>query len=448
MYILKGFMSMPSLANDAKQEIADFGELSTYTQTFTRDIRNYAMTAQPDVELFVFKSIDEMENRTNPSVSFRTNLLAFGQWVFNQYQSSAIPPERNKSAFVNSIRTQFPAMTAVTVGELLVSSTDAGKNCPDYVQFNMLDGIYQYSCKLWFSDSAMRRQYEDYEIFIIPPVPDISQLINSKPNVYQLLTEQSVDLLLSRITAIAGDLPYTALHPYPLTWHDPDDTNATLATTWTAVIYGAAGFDTEAIKEKIREYIADHSDYDKWNEIYPDLYIETEFAFFPMWDKYALDENALQVGLYSSLIKQSYMRTIVKQFLPAGYTQSGKTVDQILDEGLYGGVASYRSLAFGNIGNPNNKDGNTDLQDLYPDINLAIDSLDNDFGRMSLISQEFSLKLNAALNVAREYSPNEPIEAGYSRVVRRSMYFVSFKYNDYDYIILSKYSFDKATSEG
>ena len=53
MYTLKGFMSMPSLALDGKNKVADFGEFSTYCQTFTRDMRNYAITAQPDVELFV-----------------------------------------------------------------------------------------------------------------------------------------------------------------------------------------------------------------------------------------------------------------------------------------------------------------------------------------------------------------------------------------------------------
>lgn len=156
MYILKAFMSMPSLALDAKNKTAEFGEFSTYSQTFTRDIRNYAITAQPDVELFVLKSIDEMEARVNPSASFRANLLAFGQWVYSQHITSAIPPERNKSAFINSIVSQFPFMTAVSVGEILASTATAGRNCPDYVQFKMMDGINQYQLTIWFSDAAFR----------------------------------------------------------------------------------------------------------------------------------------------------------------------------------------------------------------------------------------------------------------------------------------------------
>ena len=443
MYILKGFMSMPSLADDAHQKIAEFGELSTHLQTFTRDMRNYAITAQPDVELFVFRCMDEMENRTNPSSAFREQLLAFGQWVYNQIQTSTIPPDRNKPAFIQTITAQFPMMSAIVIGEILESVKIAGRNCPDYIQFNMLDGSYQYQTTLWFSDSSMRRQYTDYELFVIPPVPDISGLINTKPNVWALLQQQGSDFLINRLQSIIGDNPQTVLHSYPLTWHDPDDFNATIPTKWTVVIYGEAGNDDEAIKEKIKEFISENSTYTKWPEIYPELYTETEFAFFPMWNKLALDDNALQIGIYSPLVKIKDIKDLTKTYLPSGYQKVGMTTDQFLDANLFAGVANYRTISFGNVGNPNNKDGKINLQDLYPDVNLALGTLDNDFGRMSLITQEFCTMFHAALDVAREYDPGEPLDPIYTRMTRRGNYFVAFKYNDYVYTLLTKYSYDK-----
>ena len=447
MYILKGFMSMPSLADDGYQKTGEFGELSTHLQTFTRDMRNYAITAQPDVELFVFRCIDEMENRTNPSASFREQLLAFGQWVYSQLITSAIPPDRNKPAFIQTITAQFPMMSNISVGEILESSTTAGRHCPDYVQFKILDGSYQYQVQLWFSDGAMVRQYDHFEVFVIPPVPEIRGLINTKPNVWALLQQQTSDFLINRMQSIIGSNPQTVLHSYPLTWHDPEDFNATIPTKWTVIIYGAAGNDDEAIKEKIKEYIADNSDYTKWPEIYPELYTETEFAFFPMWNKIALDGNALQIGIYSPLASIKDIKAMAKTYLPSGYQKTGMTTDQFLDANLFSGTANYRTIAFGTVGNPNNKDGKTTLQDLYPDVNLALSTTDNDFGRMSLTTQEFCTKFHEALDVAREYDPSEPLDPAYTRMTRRGNYFVAFKFNDFVYTFLTKYSYDKAQGD-
>ncbi len=441
MYILKGFMSMPSLAADGKNVIAEFGEFSTYCQTFTRDMRNYAISAQPDVELFVLKCIDELESRVNPSSGFRSTLLAFGQWVYNQLIAGAIPPDRNKPAFIQSIQTQFPTMSTIAIGEILESATIAGRNCPDYVQFRMLDGTNQYQVTLWFADDSFRSQYDEYEIFIVPPILDVNQLINSKVNVVPLIQEQTPDLIIDRIQAITGDLPYTSLYSYKLTWHDPNDFNAVYPTVWTAVIYGAAGHDIEAVQEKIRVLLDAESDYEHWNQIYPDLYAETEFSFFPMWADLALQSNAQQVGIYSSLVGNKKSRDVAKTFLPAGYTQSGVSVDGYLDQHLFNGVAFYRTLSFTTVGNPNNKDGILDFQQLFPDINFNLDTLSNDFGRMTLESQELSRKFNAALDVARNFKPSDVLPVGYTRMIRRGMYFISFNYMDYNYVILTKYSY-------
>ena len=447
MYILKGFMSMPSLADDRKNVVAQFGEFSTYSATFSRDVRNYKELTQPDVELYVMYCVDEMLNRINPSASFRANVLAFGQWVFQQHMLSLIPQNKNKTAFIRAIEAEFPDMKNVEVGQILDSNTVAGRACPDYVKYRMFDGIINYQLTIWFSDPAFRTQYDEFEIDLIPPTDNINNLINDKLTVYNYVSKQTNSVVVGKIQDMVGDNPNTSLYPYDITWHDPSDFQSTLPTTWVAVIWGAAGNDIDAIKDAIRDYIAKNSDYDKWNEIYPDLYSETEFTMFPMWGKLALQDNAMEVGIYASNVKAADIRNHVKQFLPSGYAQSGKAADTFIEDHMFSGTAAYRTVSYGMVGNPNNKNEIIDLNVMYPDVNFALNSTDNDFGRMSLSTQGLCLKMNEALNVAREYDPGENLPYDYTRMARRGYYYVAFQYEGYTYAILTRYSYDKAMKD-
>lgn len=441
MYILKGFMSMPTLADDRKNVTAPFGEFTTYSQTFTRDLRNYKIIEQPDVELYVMHCVDEMLNRITPTASFRANILAFGQWVFQQHVGQLIPAEKNKDTFIRAIKAEFPLMTNVEIGTILESNEQSGYNCPDYVTWRMVDGINVYQLTVWFADTAFRTQYDEYEIELIPPVTDINDLINDKLTVNNILSSEEGDIV-DKIQEMVGDLPCTVLFSYNLTWHDPNDFDATLPTKWRAVIWGAAGNDLDIIKDKIRDYLTDNSKYENWPDIYPDLFSETEFTFFPMWGDLALQPNALEVGLYSPMVNVTKLRNHVTTFLPSGYAKTG-----YMDEHLFTSSVAYRTLAVGVIGNPNNKDEICDLQELYPDVNFALSSTDPDFSRMEMKTQKLCLALNTAMNVAREYDPNVKIETGYSRLVRRGMYYIAFQYEDYTYAILTNFTYKKHTSE-
>lgn len=439
MYLLKAFMSMPTLVDNRLDQTAPFGELTTLSKTFTRDLRQYAKTTYPDVEMNVFHCVDEMGVRIEPSTVFMNQILALGQWVYTQHITKSIPTDANKPAFVNAIENEFPDITGVVIGEILTGQPDY--NMPDYIQFKLLDGTRQYQGMVWFSDTAFSVQYDETIIFIIPPLPDINALIDAKPAVNQKLLEQLLSTQINRIQEIRGEHPETGILPLDLRWHDPNDTNAMLTTTWTAVIYGNAGMDSEAIKDAIREYIANNSDYDKWNEIYPDLYSENEFAIIPAWNELALQANALQVGLYSSLVPVNTIRTIARTFAPSGYSQS-TNIDTYLNENLEVGSAVYRSLMFAAMGNPNNLNEMYKLRMLYPDY-MAIDSADSDFARMSQATQEFCTKFTDALDNAYRYKPTDVLPAGYMRLIRRSYHYLAFEHNGYIHAILTKFTFDK-----
>lgn len=445
MNVLKGFINIPSLSNNKQGVIAQFGEFSNYSRTFSRDVRNYAVSAQPDVELVSMQCVDGSQNRVEPSSSFIGVVLAFGQWVFTQYNTSQIPADRNKTNFITAITKQFTSISNVVIGSLVTDTVTAGKNMPDYVTFNLSDGATPYTITLWFSDASFRTGYDVYNIYVIPPVDTLSVLGTSKLAVSNAISSRGFDTVTSQIQNVKGDLPETAILTTQLTWHDPSDTTSTLTTTWVCVIYGGVGTDNQAMKDAVRDYLAANSTASNWNTIYPDLYAETEFTIFPFWNKLALQPNALKIGVYSALTNNADDRNYVKTFIPNGYASTVADISTYIDQNLQIGTAVYRSLSFGAIGNPNNLNNYTQLTQLYPDY-TSLPTTSADFARMSQSTQGFITMLNQALDVARTFSPTDALDATYSRVIRKGMYFISFNYNGYQYPILTKYAYDKTVS--
>lgn len=441
MYILKGFASFSDLYNNVHGQTAPFGELTTQSMTFTRDLRTYGNPATyPNTELYVFRCVDDSEIRVTPTAVFINKIHALNQWVYDQYKAKLIPPQEQKATFISSLENQFPEFQGIDCGEIK-NGTPAGARCPEFIQFRLLDGAHQYQLTIWYSNEAFNTQYEDYEIFVVPPLPDIANLVNNKVYVYNQLLNRDQNYIINAIQDIKGDNPETALVGLELMWHDPNDANSTLMTTWTAVIYGSAGIDNEAIKDAIRDYIDTHSNYPNWPNIYPGLYSEAEFSIIPFWANYALNDNSIEVGLYSSQVQYGQASTLVNTFLPSGYGNGPTLVDH-LNENMAICQSVYRTLMFAVLGNPNNRESKFKLRDIYPDY-MAIPTTDPDSLRMSVLTQEFVIKLVESLDLAYSYKPTDILPSGYTRILRRGFYYVVFEHQGYSFPILTRFSYKK-----
>lgn len=440
MYIAKGFMTMPGLTNNDVNTVAKFGELPTQSQTYTRDLRSYFVATMPDVEFQMFKCISDMNVRTDPSSTMMNTVLQLGEWIYQQHTQKLIPLDKNKATFIKSITDNFSAISAVSIGQMLTGDPDM--NMPDYIQFKILDNTIQYQFTIWFSNDAFTQQYDEYEIFLVPPLDNIDVLNDSKANVVSKLLNQPSSRLINAIQALRGNNPETGLLSYDLNYVDPSNPSAQYRTTWTAICYGPAALDNEAIKDAIRNYIDNKSQLSNWQTIYPDLYSENEFMFIPFWDNKALQDNALQVGLYSSNVNAGSAIADANKFLPGSYIKqldAGSFINTYLNIGS----TSYRTLMYGVIGNPNNKNNFFNLVQLYPDF-MALSTDDNDFVRMSSDTQTFATTLIKAFDLAYTYTPTATLPAGFTRMVRHSTHFISFVINGYTFAILTRYAYDRA----
>lgn len=441
MNTIKAFIANASLADNTQGQVALFGELSHYANSFSRTRQQYANPSlAPGLELVTFTTKNDVNAVITLSTGARNHILEVCQWVYSQYDASAIPPNSNKTAFINALITQFPSMTTVSINEILNGSPST-KRLPDHINWSYNDGGTQTQIKIWFADSRFRTQYDDYEILVIPPITPIDDLNNPLTTVNLLLNNVTTASIINQANTLANGVPYTTLHTFSVIWNDLTVPNATLTTNWNLVIYGAAGLDNVAIKSAIREYISTHSTLTVWSSIYPTLYAENDYCIIPMWNDIASPEASLDPALYRSSVRVGKLIPVATNLIPATYSQSVSIVS-FLNSNLFIGVAVYRSLSFLAVGNPNNSGGLYNFGNKYPDY-MALPTTHADFVRMSTITQNFVIALNDALDKARTLTAISSVPVGYTRSIRNGKVYLSFDYLGITYLILAAVSYSE-----
>jgi len=440
MYDIKGFYSIGALANNTQGQTALFGELSESALTFSRNKGQYANSSSPNVELITFETKTDVESNFILNQNTSTQVLAVGEWVYQQHIAGSIPNNTNKAAFITSLSTQFPVINNVVIGQILPGSS-ASRNMPDYVRYVVEVDSILYRVQVWFSNISFVTQYQGYTIFAIPPVDNLDTLNSNSATVNVALQSRTTANMVTLINAAVGNYPYTSLQTYQLNWNDPNDPAVNqIPTTWTLIIYGQAGVDSDAIKNAIREYIENNSTLTHWNLIYPELFSENEFTIIPLWDVQAIPQNAVATGIYRTLRKVSDLKELARKHIPNGYVLSA-SISQFLDDNLEVGQLPYQGISFTGIGNPNNNAGITTLSNLYPDlINVATTS--TDFARMVNATQQFVIKLIGAIEAARVYNSTQLVPAGYTKAVSAGRVYLVFTHNNYNYLVLTRLTYN------
>ena len=105
MKIVQGFVSIPSLSDNAVNAIAEFGEFSPHSATFTKDLRSYSDTnVYPHIEIITVKVIDESSTEIVLPTAVSNTMLAVSNLIYTQYTNSAIPLNMNKATMEQAIR--------------------------------------------------------------------------------------------------------------------------------------------------------------------------------------------------------------------------------------------------------------------------------------------------------------------------------------------------------
>lgn len=442
MIVLKGFMAMASLANNTANSVAPFGELSTYSRTFSRDLVIHDNPAiAPSVELVSFRQVNDAGASVSISAAARNFILTIGEWIFQQHIGLLIPTESNRAAFIQSLGTMFPTLDNINIGEIKVGAVP-GRYMPEWVSFDASDNGTDLDVKFWLSDTAFRSgQYDDHLILLVPPLPDIDALNTSTVALQAALANPLLNLNnLNQAQAFAQDKPYTALVPFELQWHNPTNPNSTLTTIWLAVVYGQAGQDVDNIRTAIREYIASTSALTIWPNIYPSLYQDSEFIYIPLWDRLAVPDNGVDQSVFTGApLFGDFTQTMASR-VPLSYG-TGNALTTHLTQKAVAISVQYQGATVLCVGSPNNQNNIETFTQVYPDY-INVPTVSSDFARMGSVTQAFSLKLNEALAFAKSMTASSTIPAGYTALTRGDHRYLCFSMDGYLHMVMAAYTFN------
>ena len=440
---LKAFATHSYFTTNTKLVEHTFGELSTDSRTYERDVALYSHANDKQLNLVVFNYTENAVEK--PATDKAVNLaLTISKAIYDYLISKAkeIYRDELKTKLLNDFRSTTQKFD---LGEIV---TDGEYYCPQWVTFKDLDNN---EFTIWFSDKSFKTEYDEFEIAIVPPVENMDIFFTTKTEVEKELAKIPVDLLTRLANARKANSPVTVFRLDIFKWYNPVTKKSELDTNWYILIWGDAGDNIDSVKEKIQDLILKSSTHsrEEWKEVFPEIFKRNEFIIVPQWDVFSNESKVkTQASLYSPFV--NYNDVVAKYALPhmKAMTEGHiKTNAQVTS--LY-----YRSIASVTCGSPENKDNKFKLQDVFPDF-IDVASTSTDFNYQTTNTQNWSLKLQDMLAIAETMTPTSSLprekvtlpggeivngEKIYSKVIRDNKLFLVMKFGDYHYLVASKYS--------
>lgn len=434
-YSLKAFMQLSASLINTPNTVAEFGELSNISLTYSRNQKTYVNSNPSTMVLRAFytKSSDNIVEI--PGV-IKNKVFEVTQWIMDtQFGTNAY---NTKNAFLSALTNQFGTqLSGLNCGDM-ISNTE-GQFFPTWIGFTQLNiaNTEFYSSnliKIWYADESFRTEYDENEIIVIPPVSDLEGLFSSKATVQNNLTNFRNNELINKINTVITVNPSTEVRDEVYLWKEQTNPLNTLNTIWTVIIYGRLDGNSDYIKDAVRSYIAANSSRTEtaWRALIPDIYLNTEFYIFPKWANMAIAERDIQVGQYSPMILLTKELAYIKSFLtiiPESHVNTYLTSIPF----------QYKSLNALVISGNENRDNIFSIKTLFPDF-LNVPTTDSLFNLQSVKTKEWVIQMGHVLETAEKTGIFDPVPTGMSKILRNNILYITFKYDNIEYLVSTKSS--------
>ena len=429
-YSLKGFVKLNPKINNAVGVISQIGELSTYTQTFTREMAEFSDSRFPFVTFVSFSSLNENNDNVAVTRNYYEHVLDLTQKLYDY--CSTFTGLMNKLDVLNFIQTSFfGSVSNLNCGDILNAE---GISMPEWISWSNFT-LPSNSIKIWFSDNAMQRQYDNYHIVVVPPIDNIDTFFAPTAEIKAAIAERTNSKTAELIQVAKKRKPETILRVDDFVYTNSRIPEYTPTVSWSSIIYGASGNSIDSIKNAIRLYCERNSSYpvNKWSELFPDIFKSTEFTIVPFWWNVAIPNKVLQTGIYSPIISVNNELTNIVNKYP--FTSRAHMFENL--EMLGVNFKSINLAIFGGVDNKNNK---FKISDYFPDyINVATTSVD--FARMSLTTQQWLYTITELLIIAEDPNAVTSLPVGVQKISRYGTEYIAKAYNGVQYLVASKHNF-------
>lgn len=426
MNVLKGFIVIQSLLSNEPEEVAQFGEISTWSMTYTKERGEYHDPAVPGYRLVSARCfnrdtgpIEAPQSLVNETIEMAVEVMRFVTQTMRPY---------NREVFLNTLMARFDTRAY----QIRIGPIDNGDTLgmPQWISWisEQHDNTF---IRIWFSDEAFADQYDEYETTVIAPLEDLNDFFLLPGEVKTRIESRSFEDMMILVQEAKQRHPETYIRSLSFDYIPPNQT-APVKTHWNILIYGAAGDNIDSIKDAFIDYVLEHSDHPRheWERILPSLFKRTEFILVPRWDKYAIPNLLHEQGLYSSLTEPLEMVAFLKEqveFYPPVHVERNITIFP----------HDYKMLTIGVVNGVNNVEGKTHFDRLFDDY-LPIASTSLDFNRMRIATREWLLLLQEMLIVAETMDEYTPVPRKFRRIFRNHQLYITMVYNNIHFLVLSK----------
>jgi hypothetical protein len=429
MYKLQGFLRIDNQQNNTVGAISNLGELSTQSMTYSREKGIYRNTTQPGIAFVSFTS----KHENNPPVVVPQNYSDHILQVCSRMitYSSSFGDSVTSIALANDLFNNFSGLIFDFESGPLISTPNL--TLPEWISWqNPLYNNGDNRIKIWLSDQAFRRQFDDYEIFLLNPVDDLKDLMRAVNITEQSLSFRNAERNMELIAQLKNNEPETTIRAHTYTFIHPLNASKVYKLTWHAIVYGRAGDNPDIVKDKIIEEIeaVENIDILTWKSALEELFSTTEFTLVPKWLNQAIPDRTIQAGIYSPI-------TTVTQEINSMISLFSDVDPDFLKEHLQVIGVPYRSLSIYSLGGEDNLNGLYKLTQKYPDyINVGTES--GDFNRMSNETQSFATDLQQLIMISENETDYAELPVYIRRVTRYGKTWLTRKFQGIQFLVYAK----------
>ncbi len=295
-----GFSVISALVDNVPEAMSLLGELSTQAATYSMTKGEYTNPLNPGYRLETF-SVKDPVSGLDTTLTSEEALLAIAVTKACVDYAATAPIPVNPQDFRMAIAADFiDVIDSLEFGELLTAS---GTTLPTWFSFTAKAGV-RNEYKIWLADSAFLIQYPEYDVKVVPPMPELNLFLGNWQNAVNALAEWPNTALIEAVGAAANLQPYSYLSYYEFDFVNRLNPAQKHKTSWYVLTYGEAGNNEDIHKDAIIDLLVKTTGRPEadWMPIFPELFKRTEFVGYPRWDRMSIPNASTLTGLYSSIL--------------------------------------------------------------------------------------------------------------------------------------------------